>query len=135
MRLRTSPAKRGRRATAHAPFVDADTLALAGRDLRGGLAAEGCDFAVEVPDAGFAGVLADQVAERIVGELDLLVRQPVRFDLLGDEVALGDPQLLVLGVTRQTDDLHAVEERRRDGLEALAVQMKSTRERSKGRSR
>ena len=37
--------------------------------------------------------------------------EAVRLELLRDEVALGDPELLVLGVAREVDDVHPVEER------------------------
>ena len=35
----------------------------------------------------------------------------MRFILFLDQVALGDLQLFILGVTRQADDLHAVQQR------------------------
>ena len=41
------------------------------------------------------------------------------FDLLGDQVALGDVQLLVARVTRQLEDLQAVLEGRRDGIDLV----------------
>src|SRR5215211_2783799 len=40
-------------------------------------------------------------------------------ELLRYEIALGDAELLLLGVARETNDLHAVQERRRDRLELV----------------
>ena len=103
----------------NAALVDAGGLPLARGDLRGGLAADRGDLAVEVPDAGLARVLGDDQPERLVAELDVLRVEPVRLELLRDEVALGDAELLLLGVAREADDLHPVLERRRDRLELI----------------
>ena len=51
------------------------------------LAAERADLALEIADAGLARVAADDRRDRRVGELDLLRRQPVVRDLLGDRGA------------------------------------------------
>ena len=40
-------------------------------------------------------------------------------ELLRHEIALGNPELLLLGIAREANDLHAVEERRRDRLELV----------------
>jgi hypothetical protein len=46
--------------------------------------------------------------------VQFLVLHTVVGHLLGQQVLHGDVGLLVLGVARQADDLHAVEQRRRD---------------------
>ena len=69
------------------------------------------DLALEVAHAGLARVVADDGAQRLVGDLALLGGQPGRRELARHQVALGDLQLLLLGVAGQLDDLHAVAQR------------------------
>ena len=52
--------------------------------------------------------------QRLIVDLPFLRLQTVVLALLGDQVALGDLDLLVLRVTGETDDLHAVQQGRRD---------------------
>ena len=66
--------------------------------LAGDLAADRGDLALQVAHAGLPGVVRDDRLERPVGEVDELGRQAVLLDLLGDEVAAGDLELLLLGV-------------------------------------
>ena len=49
----------------------------------------------------------------------LLLGQAVRLELLRDEVLARDPELLVLGVARELDHVHPVEQRARDRLELV----------------
>ena len=83
------------------------------------LPAERGDLALEVPDARLPRVLADHRAKRPLGEAHLVGLQSVRLELLRDEVALRDAELLVLGVAREMDDVHPVEERPRNRLELI----------------
>ncbi len=78
------------------------------------LAADLRDLALQRPHAGFTGVVADDVAQRAFRHLDLATLQTVVLGLLGQQVALGDVDLFVLGVARQPDHFHPVEQRRRD---------------------
>ena len=75
--------------------------------------------ALEVAHARLARVLADDRAQRASRDRELLLRQAVRLELLRDEVALRDLELLVLGVAGELDHLHAVEQRRRDRVERV----------------
>lgn len=68
---------------------------------------------LEVPHARLAGVVADRVRQRLVGDLELALLQAVVLDRLGDEVPLGDLRLLVLGVACERNDLHPVQKRAR----------------------
>jgi len=52
-------------------------------------------------------------------KLILPLVQAVLGDLLGHQVALGDLQLLLAGVARNLQHLHAVEQRGRDGFERV----------------
>ena len=90
-----------------------DLLGLLGDDLLHRLAGQVGDLALQVPHAGLARVVADQVAQRVVGDVPLVGLQAVRLGLLGDQVALGDLDLLILGVAGDADDLHAVHQRLR----------------------
>ena len=97
-----------------------DGLALAALgDLPGDLAHDVGDLTLEVPDAGLVGVRADELGHRLVGDLDVLVLEAVVGHLLGDEEALADLDLLLLGVAGQVDDLHPVAEGRRDRVEQV----------------
>ncbi len=68
-------------------------------------------------------------------KLDVVLRQPDSFDRLRHEEPLRDLELLVLGVPRELDHLHAVAQSRRDRVERFAVQMNITFDRSNGTSR
>ena len=105
-----------------ASFFDVDDgLALAALgDLPGDLAHDVGDLALEVPDAGLVGVRADELGHRLVGDLDVLGLEAVVRHLLGDEEALADLDLLLLGVAGQLDDLHPVAQGRRDRVEQVA---------------
>src|SRR5690606_16127375 len=60
-------------------------------------------------DASSAASLAYQVDQTDLGELALVLLQPVRFDMPDDQVLLGDLDLHVLRASLETDELHAVE--------------------------
>src|SRR4029453_5711130 len=94
--------------------VDLDRPGLAPGDLARGLAEEIGDSPLQVSHAGLARVLADHDAQRVLADRDLLAGEAVRLELLRQEVALRDPELLVLGVAGQLDHVHAVEQRPRD---------------------
>ena len=109
------------RAEAVGQLLDVDDgLALAALgDLPGDLAHDVGDLALEVPDAGLVRVGADQLGHRLVGDLDVLGLQAVVLHLLGDEEALADLDLLLLGVAGQVDDLHPVAQGGRDRVEQV----------------
>ena len=86
-------------------------------DLARDLAADVADLALEVADAGFARVVADDVAQGVVGEADLLFGEAGGFALLLDQVLLGDLELFDLGVAGEAEDFHAVLQRAGDGVE------------------
>src|SRR5450759_581206 len=69
--------------------------------------------------ARLVGVGLDQLHERIVRDLDPLLREAVVVELLGEQESLPDLDLLALGVARQLDHLHPVAQRRRDGVEQV----------------
>ena len=63
--------------------------------------------------------MPNQVHQRLVGDDRLRLGQPVILTLLRQDVALGNLHLLRLGVSRNLDDLHAVAQRRRNGVELI----------------
>ena len=81
-------------------------------DAGGDLAHDRADLALEAAHAGFAGVLADDARERRVLEGHVCRSDAVFVELPRHEIAPRDVKLLVLGVTDEGDDLHAIEQRR-----------------------
>src|SRR5207248_1399163 len=90
---------------AHATLVDAQPLRtrLAFGDLTGRLAQHVGEPPLEVAHAGFACVLADDQPQRPVGDRDTLGAEAVRLELFRHQVALGDPELLLIRVPRELD--------------------------------
>src|SRR5206468_2886596 len=97
---------------------DQQLVGAAFRDPARLLAAERGDLALEAAHAGLARVVPDQVRQAFTRELDLLgPAHAVLLRLLRDEMLVGDLDLLFFGVPLQLHQLHAVEKRRRDGVE------------------
>ncbi len=95
------------------PAGDADPLGLLHQDVFDGLAGQIGDLTLKVTNPGLAREIADQVAQCIVADRPLGLFEAVSLDLLWDQVALGDFDLLVLGVAGDANDLHAVHQRLR----------------------
>ena len=74
---------------------DADRSRTALGDAHRGIAQHLADLALEPAHARFAGVVRDDVAQRVLADLDLIRLQPVRLELPPHQIALGDLQLLV----------------------------------------
>ena len=89
---------------------------LAPGDAARGLAGDGGDRSLELPDTGLARVVGDDAAQGLLADLDLGGPQAVLLDLARQQVAPGDLHLLGLGVPGEGDGLHAVHERPGDGL-------------------
>ena len=64
----------------------------------GDLAADRRDLALEVAQARLAGVVGDDLADRRIRDRQVLGRQAVLLELLGDDVLLGDLGLFLLAV-------------------------------------
>src|SRR6185437_15033956 len=93
--------------------TDFDRLRLIRDDFLHGLARQVCDLAFEIANARFTGVIADEVAQTRIGDLPFAFAKAMRLDLFRDQVTLGNLDFLILGVTRDADDLHAVHQRLR----------------------
>ena len=77
-------------------------------DLPGHFAAHRRDFTFQVSKPRFLCVEIDNRPDTFIGELNLVLLQPMLFGLLRDEMPLCNFDLLFFGVSRQRDDLHAV---------------------------
>ncbi len=86
-------------------------------DLGGDLAADLADLPFQVAHAGLPGVASDDLPQGVFGEGHLLRVQPVLLDLPRHQVALGDLDLLVLGVAAEQDHLHPVQQGLGDGVQ------------------
>ena len=93
--------------------------AVLGDNFARGLARERGDFAFQLAHAGFAGVFADELAQRGVGDFHVLPREAVFLDLARDEIALGDLQFFGLGVAGQFDDFQPVAQRGMNRLQPV----------------
>jgi hypothetical protein len=94
-------------------------VGLALDEVHGDVAQERGELALEVTDAGLAGVLGGEREQDLVGDLDLVGAQAVLGALAREQVVAGDRQLLLDGVAAQRDDLEAVAEDVGDGAELV----------------
>ena len=78
------------------------------------LAQQRGDEALQIANAGLAGVVVHHALQRLVVDCDLGRGEPVRLELARHQVPPRDLQLVAPGVAGQLDHLHAVEQRRRD---------------------
>src|SRR5437868_1546351 len=97
--------------------MDFADLLFANRHLLRNLAANRGDFALEVSQARFLRVEVDHGAEAFIRKLDLALLQAMLFDLLRNEMAFRDFDLLFFRVAAERDDLHAVAECRLDRVQ------------------
>src|SRR5205823_4699905 len=74
------------------------------------LPADPPDLSLQVAEPRLARVAADDPRQRLVLEAQVVGREPVLAQLLRDQVAAGDLELLLLGVAGELDDLHAIAE-------------------------
>src|SRR5215472_12989142 len=75
------------------------------------LAAYRSDVALQIAHAGFARVMPADEANRFFREFNLIRFESVLFDLLRNQVTLGDVRLIVFSVALQFDDLHTIAQR------------------------
>src|SRR5690606_17764586 len=91
-----------------------DTFLASLDDLGNRLTRKLHQFALKVTDTGFPRVVADDRLQRTVRHGELPVLQGMFADRLRQQVTLGNLDLLVLSVTGNTNDLHAVHQGRRN---------------------
>ena len=78
------------------------------------LAEDLADETLKSAHARLAGPVADDVDDGLSGEVDLFSLEPRGAKLLGNQVVLGDVDLLLLGIARKRNHLHAVQQGRRN---------------------
>src|SRR3990172_9183077 len=70
------------------------------------------DLALQVPDAGLPRLLTADRLERVLGDAQMFLRDSVLLQLTRDEKPARDSDLLFLDVSRELDDLQAVQQGR-----------------------
>ena len=75
--------------------------------------------ALQRAHTGLTGVALDELTQHLVRHAHGFRRQAMGFDLLGHQVALADLQLLLLSIGGHLDDLHAIQQRAGDGIDAV----------------
>ena len=83
------------------------------------LAADCADGPLQAAHAGLARVVANDVAYRLLRELDLLRGNAILLDLPRNQIAVRNVQLLFFAIALQLDDLHTVAQRLRDRVEHI----------------
>ncbi len=69
------------------------------------------DLPLELAHARLTSVVANQLQQRLIGEAEFVLLEAGGPQLLRHQVAPGNGELLVLGVARQANHLHAVQQR------------------------
>ena len=72
------------------------------------------DLALQTPHTRLAGVVADHSDQGRIFDGDLGLFQAVALDLLGNQMLLGNVELLIFGVTGEADHFHPVQQGTRD---------------------
>ena len=85
------------------------------------LAADIGNLSLERTHAGFAGVAVDDLVYGADVERHIVLGNAVVLELLGQQELTNNVALVVVGVARDLDDLHAIAERRRDGVHLVGV--------------
>ena len=70
------------------------------------------DFTLQATDARFTGIVTNDANNRAVINRQLAFFQRITFNLLRQQVTFSNVQLLVFGITGQTDHFHTVQKRR-----------------------
>ncbi|OPZ57181.1 MAG: hypothetical protein BWY87_01678 [Deltaproteobacteria bacterium ADurb.Bin510] len=94
--------------------VDLGRAFLAARHPGGHHPQHGCDLALQVAHAGFAGVGANQAFQGRIAEVGRDATQAIGLEFLGQQVVARDRELVFLGVAVDFDDLEPVAQGRRD---------------------
>ena len=98
---------------------DPDRLASSLGQPTGHLPGHRCDLPIEVPHAGLAGVPPHDLADGFRLEGQLVRREAMRGQHFRDQILSGDPDLLLVRVPGQHQDLHPVTQGPGDGVECV----------------
>ena len=120
VRIATSPSKRGAPRISRTSPVSMRAASIAPSAMRTATLRSTAPISrSRLRHAGFARVVPRDVMQRLVGHRHLLGLQAVRLELAAHQVTPRDLDLLFLGVAGELDDLHAVAQRARDGVELV----------------
>ena len=92
---------------------------LPGEKLHIRFAAQFCQITLQITNAGFPGIAANDLPNGIIRDLQLTFFQAVLFQLLGNQMILCDHQLLFIRIRAQLNDLHTVQQRPRDRIQGI----------------
>ena len=98
---------------------DPDRFVLALGQPTGHLSDHGRDLSLEAPHAGLAGVPPHDLADGLGLEGELVGGEAMGGQLLRDQILSGDPDLLLIGVPGQDQDLHPVPQGPGDRVERV----------------
>src|SRR5262249_35546284 len=99
--------------------IHRDVLRLAFRELQRDLPDHPPQRLLQPPDACFTRVSTDQSFERFVSHLKLLSFNSCLSKLPRQQVAPGDLRLFLFAVSRQPQDLHTIQQRRRNRVQRI----------------
>ena len=98
---------------------DADSLGCGFGDLRDDFARSLADLAFQVAHAGLARVVADDLQQRLVREFELAGVQAIFAALARHQILRGDRLFFTFSIAAQLNDLHAVAQGTRDGIQRV----------------
>src|SRR5215475_9556145 len=99
--------------------INADRAALALRDPHRGVTQRLSNLPLQIADAGLPCVVHDDLVKRAFSDLDLIDFESVGLHLPAHQIAPGDLALFRHRVAGEADDLHAVAQRPRYGVEQI----------------
>ena len=104
---------------AHALGRDLNYRVRIGGDLHGETAAQRIDPLSQAAHARFHGIIGNQGFQRLVRDRHSILGDPHGLHGFGDQVLPRDPLLFQRRIALELDDLHAVKQRLRDGVQAV----------------
>jgi len=99
---------------------------IVGNKANRAFAADAGQFAFQISDTGFSCIAGNDFAHGVVGHADSSLRNSMLFQLLGQQMLLGDLQFFLIRIGSEFDDLHPVEQRPRNCLRRVCRRNKHT---------
>ena len=100
--------------------MDSYSLLESIRDPRCYTPADSSQLTLQLAHSGLACIGPDNFPNRFVSKSNLSGFKTIFRNLPGNEISLGNSQLLVLDVSRQFQDLHSVTQRAWNGIEHVS---------------
>ena len=92
---------------------------LLGQQLHISLAADLANVSLQISDAGLPGIAADDLPDGVIGHFQLGLFKAMLLELLGEQMVLGDHQLLFIRIRAEFNDLHPVQQRSRHRIQGV----------------